>query len=401
MDHESSHASPDPAPSEASGQAVLAEYVQGIREGMEAFERALRLWREGSEQSGALKAKATALLKKLSDVPLESANTRCEIDDERRSVEEEFYAVEKHVRQQLAAVLDAKGAICAMLDELLLHCDAKARGLLAIACHHLRVTQDMSAAEERVNALRTRLTQLLPMELASDPPVDTEGRAQDTAIKEQKAAPVRGTPLSPEPDDDSPFDASSSRASPSTPTRQPHVRDAREKQEIRVHIRWMIRRDMPEVLEIEQECFEFPWLDDDFIRCLRQRNCIGMVAEHEDRIVGFMLYELHKTRIHVLNFAVDPTFQRRGVGSQMVAKLINKLSAQRRTRILLEVRDTNLGAQIFFRENGFRAVSVLHNFYADTPEDAYLMQYHYRQNGGGGPGSGGFTPTNRITRLAG
>ena len=45
------------------------------------------------------------------------------------------------------------------------------------------------------------------------------------------------------------------------------------------HIRWMIRRDMPDVLGIESNCFEFSWTEDDFIRCLRQRNCIGMVAE--------------------------------------------------------------------------------------------------------------------------
>jgi ribosomal-protein-alanine N-acetyltransferase len=151
-----------------------------------------------------------------------------------------------------------------------------------------------------------------------------------------------------------------------------------QKQEIRVHIRWMIRRDMPEVLQIERESFEFPWIDDDFIRCLRQRNCIGMVAEHEGRVVGFMIYELHRSRIHVINFAVGGLYKRLGVGSQMIAKLIAKLSVQRRSRIVLEVRETNLDAQLFFRENGFRAVSVLHNFYEDTPEDAYLMQYRYR-----------------------
>ena len=98
-----------------------------------------------------------------------------------------------------------------------------------------------------------------------------------------------------------------------------------QKQEIRVHIRWMIRRDMAEVLQIERESFEFPWIDEDFIRCLRQRNCIGMVAEHEGRVVGFMIYELHRTRIHVLNFAVSKICHRLGVGSQMVAKLIAKL----------------------------------------------------------------------------
>jgi len=169
-----------------------------------------------------------------------------------------------------------------------------------------------------------------------------------------------------------------------------------QKQEVRVHIRWMIRRDMPEVLDIEDQSFEFPWLEEDFVRCLRQRNCIGMVAEHEDRVCGFMIYELHKSRIHVLNFAVATDYRRRGVGSQMLAKLIAKLSSQRRTRIVLEVRETNLPAQLFFRENGFRAVSVLHQYYEDTPEDAYLMQYRYRADK-----PAVLQPFNRISRLAG
>jgi ribosomal-protein-alanine N-acetyltransferase len=143
---------------------------------------------------------------------------------------------------------------------------------------------------------------------------------------------------------------------------------------IRVRIRYMIRRDMPAVLAIEAQVFEFPWLEDDFIRSLQQRNCIGMVADYEDRVVGFMLYELHKSRIHVLNFAVTDDFRRCGVGSQMIVKLSAKLSPQRRTCIILEVRETNLAAQLFFRENGFRAVSVLRDHFDDTPEDAYIMQ---------------------------
>lgn len=167
------------------------------------------------------------------------------------------------------------------------------------------------------------------------------------------------------------------------------------KQETRVHIRWMIRRDMPEVLAIEGEGFEFPWSEEDFIRCLQQRNCIGMVAEHDDRIVGFMIYELHKTRLHILNFAVASAFRRQGVGVQMVEKLVSKLSQQRRTRILLEVRETNLPAQLFFRAGGFRAISVLRAYYEDTPEDAYIMEYVYQAE------EADILPFNRIARLAG
>jgi ribosomal-protein-alanine N-acetyltransferase len=172
--------------------------------------------------------------------------------------------------------------------------------------------------------------------------------------------------------------------------------DSMTNQELDVHIRWMIRRDMPEVLNIEQGSFEFPWSEEDFIRCLRQRNCIGMVAEHESRIVGFMIYELHKNQLHILNFAVRPDYRRRSVGRQMGSKLIGKLSQQRRNRITLEVRETNLAAQIFFRRLGFRATSVLRDFYDDTTEDAYVMHYRLEE-------TAAITAphTNRIARLAG
>ena len=149
--------------------------------------------------------------------------------------------------------------------------------------------------------------------------------------------------------------------------------------EEKVWIRWMIRRDMPSVLAIEAASFEFPWDEDCFIRCLRQRNCIGMVATLDDDnyedVVGFMIYELHKSRIHILNFAVKPKNRRQGIGSAMVRKFVSKLSCDRRSRLLLEVRETNLEAQLFFKSKGFRAISVLRDFYLDTTEDAYLMQF--------------------------
>jgi ribosomal-protein-alanine N-acetyltransferase len=142
-----------------------------------------------------------------------------------------------------------------------------------------------------------------------------------------------------------------------------------------VHIRWGIRRDMPEVLAIESASFEFPWSEDDFIRTLRHRNCIPLVVECNERIIGYTIYELHRNRLHVINFAVHPDFRHKGVGTALVTKLVNKLSPQRRNHILLEVRETNLDAQLFFKAMGFRAISTLRDFYMDTTEDAYLMEF--------------------------
>src|ERR1700692_762938 len=155
-----------------------------------------------------------------------------------------------------------------------------------------------------------------------------------------------------------------------------------QKEQLRVHIRWMIRRDMPEVLQAEQESFEYSWTEEDFLRCLRQRNCIGMVAEAGEKVVGFMIYELHKSKLHILNFAVGPAQRRSGIGGQMVAKLVSKLSSHRRTRITLEVRETNLAAQLFFSHEGFKALKVLRSFYEDSGEDAYLLQYRLADDTG-------------------
>jgi ribosomal-protein-alanine N-acetyltransferase len=132
---------------------------------------------------------------------------------------------------------------------------------------------------------------------------------------------------------------------------------------------------MPTVKAIENEAFSCPWTDEDFARCNSNRNCIGMVAEVGDKVVGYMFYELHKNRLHIINFALEAAYRRQGVGRAMADKLISKLSFDRRNRLLLEVRETNLAAQLFFKQMGFRAIQTLRDRYEDTREDAYLMQY--------------------------
>lgn len=148
-----------------------------------------------------------------------------------------------------------------------------------------------------------------------------------------------------------------------------------QKKELCVQVRWMLRRDLNEVLAIEQASFDFAWTEEDFLSCLRQRNCIGIVVEHDKKVAGFMIYELHKNKLHILNFAVHPHFRRQRVGSAMVEKLINNLSQLRRREIMLELRETNMQAQFFFQKQGFKAVSILRKHYEDSDEDAYVMQY--------------------------
>ena len=141
-------------------------------------------------------------------------------------------------------------------------------------------------------------------------------------------------------------------------------------------IRWLIRRDMDEVLEIERRSYQFPWDEEEFLTCLRQRNCIGTVYESSGSLIhGFMIHELHKSTLRVLNIAVAPEVRGAGVGRAMIQRLIDKLDQQKRVFIDAEVRETNVKAQLFLSGAGFRAVTTLRKHYDETDEDAILFRY--------------------------
>lgn len=158
-------------------------------------------------------------------------------------------------------------------------------------------------------------------------------------------------------------------------------------------IRWMIRRDLPVVLGIERHTYPSAWSEEEFLSYLGQRNCIGMVAERDDRIVGFMVYELHPDHLRLLNFAVSWEERRQRIGEQMARRLIDKLSPRKRREIVLDVHETNLAAQLFFKSLGFEAVAVLRDHFSDTEGDAYRMRYTIA-------GQDQVTPVNRMTGFA-
>jgi ribosomal-protein-alanine N-acetyltransferase len=142
-----------------------------------------------------------------------------------------------------------------------------------------------------------------------------------------------------------------------------------------VHIRWTIGRDLPETLAIEEAARQWDaWSDDEFCRRLRERNCVGMVAERcpgDGAILGFMLYRLYAGHICLDNLAVHPDHRRRGVGTEMVRKLLGKLSAGRRTFLRVDVPEEDVGAQLFFRALGLPAVGV--------EGDCVRMEWHVEE----------------------
>jgi len=114
------------------------------------------------------------------------------------------------------------------------------------------------------------------------------------------------------------------------------------------------------------------WDENRVERCLRNRDCVVLAARDRRRLVGFAIMEFYAIHAHLNLLAVQPGFQRQGVGKQ----LLEWLEASARTagifKVHLELRATNTGALAFYEKLGFRATSRKAAYY-DGREDALRM----------------------------
>lgn len=149
---------------------------------------------------------------------------------------------------------------------------------------------------------------------------------------------------------------------------------------IRVHVRWMIRRDLPRCGDISFACFRPPLTVQQIEDLVAQRDCIGMVAEVgvEGRVAGFMVYRLLPESLELLAIGVAPEYRRQGVGAAMLSHIVGKLrgTANRRRKLVwLLVGERTLGAQLWLRACGFRATRVVPD---EADPDEALIEFECR-----------------------
>lgn len=150
---------------------------------------------------------------------------------------------------------------------------------------------------------------------------------------------------------------------------------------LNVNVRWMIKKDLDQVLNIEDSNSQLPspvgkWRKRDFLAILGDKSNVGIVAEHNDNVVGFSVYNIQPDKLHIWNMAVDKDHEGRGVGVQIIDKLKSKLQYDRRRILEIDVREYNLHAQLFLKKCGFLAVETVPGWYEEPRlEDAYKFRF--------------------------
>ncbi len=132
-------------------------------------------------------------------------------------------------------------------------------------------------------------------------------------------------------------------------------------------------QDIPAILTIQERVFgEIPWQEDDFRRILGAPGQMVLVAESSE-ILGFVALRVIADEAEILNLAVKPNSQRRGVGRAMIRDACHRLERAGVREIFLEVRPSNEPALGLYYSHGFTLRSVRKDYYSKPREDAYVL----------------------------
>lgn len=180
-------------------------------------------------------------------------------------------------------------------------------------------------------------------------------------------------------------------------------------------IRPMEIDDIPEVMEIERQCFTTPWPVHAYRRELRDnrmsryivaqwvepgeevqttkaeparqpRSIVRRALEYlfqgvggppppvgRETLAGYAGLWLMLDEAHITTIAVRPNLRGQGLGELLLIGLIDLASALGASYLTLEVRISNTVAQNLYRKYGFREEGVRKRYYTDNNEDALIM----------------------------
>jgi len=141
-----------------------------------------------------------------------------------------------------------------------------------------------------------------------------------------------------------------------------------------IHFRLMKVEDIPGVIEVELRSFTTPWTADAFYNeIVNNHFAYYIVAEIDQRIVGYCGVWIIVDEAHITNVAVDPRFRGKKIGEYLMKHIISLSLMYGAVRMTLEVRVSNITAQNLYKKLGFTEQGIRKGYYTDNHEDAIIM----------------------------
>ena len=124
----------------------------------------------------------------------------------------------------------------------------------------------------------------------------------------------------------------------------------------------MKEADLPEVMKIETAIYTHPWTHGNFADSIRAGYACR-TWRLRGELVGYFVLMAGAGEAHLLNLSVAARHQRSGHGRTLLeeaTRLARELGAK---SVFLEVRPSNVAAQMLYARFGFRKVAVRRGYY--------------------------------------
>jgi [ribosomal protein S18]-alanine N-acetyltransferase len=135
----------------------------------------------------------------------------------------------------------------------------------------------------------------------------------------------------------------------------------------------MVPADLDEVMAIERTSFRHPWSSNFFLEELQVACARSILAQLNEKIVGYVLFWLLPETVDIHNIAVHIEFRRRRIGQALLQQVLEQARSRHSSRVTLEVRVSNIAAQKLYESVGFVSQGLRKGYYSDDGEDAVIM----------------------------
>lgn len=135
----------------------------------------------------------------------------------------------------------------------------------------------------------------------------------------------------------------------------------------------MTIEDLPQVMELERECFDDHW-DEEAYRYEIEENTFStmLVAVEGDVLLGACGYYILFEEGQITTIATSPQYRGKGIASSLMEVMLADMVVHGCETCSLEVRVHNNAAIHLYEKFGFITVNTRKGYYQDG-EDAYLM----------------------------
>uniref|UniRef100_A0A7V4JPV9 [Ribosomal protein bS18]-alanine N-acetyltransferase n=1 Tax=Thermodesulfobacterium geofontis TaxID=1295609 RepID=A0A7V4JPV9_9BACT len=130
--------------------------------------------------------------------------------------------------------------------------------------------------------------------------------------------------------------------------------------------------DLQIISELERDLFsEEKWSYFQILKEFENGLSKIWVLKKKEKIIGYLIFREIKPEIEIFKIGVKKEYQRKGVGTKLMQKLIEFAKEKNINKIFLEVKASNLPAYNFYKKLGFKETYRRKRYYDN--EDAIVM----------------------------